>query len=143
MQREYDVVVVGARVAGSTLAALLGDLGVRVLLVERVRFPRSTISTHFFRGAGLVAVLDRLDLLDEVLALGCPRIVREWDFGFGAPGPVEGPPQRAGNAGFGLSVRRAPLDELLLERARRRRRSMWRSRRPCEGCCGTATGSAA
>jgi len=119
MQGGYDVVVVGARVAGSTLAALLGDLGVRVLLVERVRFPRSTISTHFFRGAGLVAVLDRLVLLDEVLALGCPRIVREWDFGFGAPGPVEGPPQRAGDAGFGLSVRRAPLDELLLERARR------------------------
>ncbi len=119
MSREYDVVVVGARVAGSTLAALLGDLGVRVLLVERVRFPRSTISTHFFRGAGLVAVLDRLGLLEEVLALGCPRITREWDFGFGSPGPEEGPPQRAGDVGFGLSVRRAPLDELLLERARR------------------------
>ena len=119
MSREYDVVVVGARVAGSTLAALLGDLGVRVLLVERVRFPRSTISTHFFRGAGLVAVLDRLGVLDEVLSLRPPRITREWDFGFGSPGPDEGPPQRAGDIGFGLSVRRAPLDELLLERARR------------------------
>src|SRR6476620_4487155 len=119
MSREYDVVVVGARVAGSTLAALLGDLGVRVLLVERVRFPRSTISTHFFRGSGLVAVLDRLGLLDEVLALSPPRITREWDFGFGSPGPDEGRPPRAGDSGFGLSVRRAPLDELLLERARR------------------------
>lgn len=119
MRREYDVIVVGSRVAGAITAALLGERGVRVLLVERVRFPRSTISTHFFRGSGLVAVLHRLGMLDEVLALGCPRIVREWSFGFGAPGPDEGPPQDAGEIGFGLSVRRAPLDELLLERARR------------------------
>jgi menaquinone-9 beta-reductase len=119
VQREYDVIVVGGRVAGSVLAALLGDRGARVLLAERVRFPRSTISTHFFRGAGLVAVLERLGILDEVLALGCPRITREWDFGFGSPGPEEGPPQNAGEAGFGLSVRREPLDALLLERARR------------------------
>src|SRR4051794_26896483 len=119
MRRKYEVIVVGARVAGATVAALLGEAGVRVLLVERVRFPRSTISTHFFRGSGLVAVLDRLGILDEVLALGCPRITREWDFGFGSPGPTEGPPQNAGEIGYGLSVRRAPLDNLLLERARR------------------------
>lgn len=64
----YDAVVIGARIAGSTVAALLGDDGARVLLVERVRFPRTTISTHFFRGAGPVAILDRLTILDDVLA---------------------------------------------------------------------------
>ena len=115
----YDAVVIGARIAGSTVAALLGDVGARVLLVERVRFPRTTISTHFFRGAGLVAILDRLTILDDVLALGCPPLRREWSFGFGSPGPDEGPPQLPGDAGFGLSVRRAPLDNLLLERAAR------------------------
>jgi flavin-dependent dehydrogenase len=51
----YDAIVVGGRVAGSTAAAILGEHGQRVLLVERVRFPRPTISTHFFRGEGLVA----------------------------------------------------------------------------------------
>ena len=115
----YDAIVIGARIAGSTVAAPLGDRGASVLLVERVRFPSTTISTHFFRGAGLVAVLDRLSVLDEVLALGCPPLHREWSFGFGAAGPEEGPPQDPGDAGYCLSVRRAPLDNLLLARARR------------------------
>ena len=61
----YDAVVVGGRVAGATVAALVGDRGLRVLPVERVRFPSTTISTHFFRGAGLVAVLDRLGVLER------------------------------------------------------------------------------
>jgi len=115
----YDAIVVGGRVAGATVAALLGDRGLRILLVERVRFPSATISTHFFRGAGLVAVLDRLDVLERVLSLGCPPFRREWSHGFGTPGPDETPPQEPGDAGFGLSVRRAPLDQLLLERAAR------------------------
>src|SRR5262249_31595223 len=37
--RPWDVIVVGARVAGSTLAAYLGQAGLRVLLLERARFP--------------------------------------------------------------------------------------------------------
>jgi flavin-dependent dehydrogenase len=115
----YDAVVVGGRIAGSTAAALLGGFGLTVLLVERVRFPRTTISTHFFRGEGLVAVLDRLSILDEVLALGSPPLRREWSFGFGAPGPEEGPPQSPGDAGFCLSVTRGPLADLLLQRAAR------------------------
>jgi menaquinone-9 beta-reductase len=115
----YDVIVIGGRIAGATVAALLGDRGASVLLVERVRFPSTTISTHFFRGEGLVDVLGRLHILDRVLELGCPPLRREWSFGFGSPGPEEGPPQKPGEAGFCLSVRRAPLDELLLERAAR------------------------
>jgi menaquinone-9 beta-reductase len=115
----YDAIVVGGRVAGSIVAALLGDRGLRVLLVERVRFPRSTISTHFFRGSGLVSLLDRLGVLEQTLAFGCPKLAREWTFGFGSEGPEQTPPQEAGDLGFGLSVRRAPLDELLLERAAR------------------------
>jgi menaquinone-9 beta-reductase len=113
----YDAVVVGGRISGSIVAALLGDLGASVLLVERVRFPSTTISTHFFRGGGLVGVLERLCVLDRVLALGCPPLRREWSFGFGSAGPDEGPPQDPGAAGFCLSVRRAPLDQLVLERA--------------------------
>ena len=37
--RPWDVIVVGARVAGSTLAAYLGKAGLRTLLIDRVRFP--------------------------------------------------------------------------------------------------------
>ena len=35
IQNSYDVIIVGARVAGSILAAMLGDAGIRVLLIDR------------------------------------------------------------------------------------------------------------
>ncbi|MCA1670071.1 MAG: FAD-dependent monooxygenase, partial [Thermomicrobia bacterium] len=50
MDQEYDALIVGARVAGATLAILLGDAGYRVLLVDRASFPSPTLSTHYFRG---------------------------------------------------------------------------------------------
>lgn len=114
---EYDVVIIGARVAGAIAAALLGDAGARVLLVDRVSFPSSTVSTHFFRGAGLVSVLDRLDLLSGVLGLGCPPLVREFHYRDGDARPEIGPPQEPGAIGYCLSVRREPLDQMLVERA--------------------------
>src|SRR3954454_25172100 len=77
MRSRYDVTVVGARDAGSTLAALLAEAGLSVLLLDRARFPSTTCSTHLFRGGGMGGALVRLGLLDEVLALGCPALVRE------------------------------------------------------------------
>jgi flavin-dependent dehydrogenase len=114
---EYDVVVVGARVAGATLAACLGDSGIRTLLIDSAGFPSSTLSTHFFRGSGLVSVLDRLDVLEEVRSLGPPPLVREYQFQDGLSDYVASPPQAPGAIGFNLSVRREPLDHLLLQRA--------------------------
>lgn len=114
---EYDVIVVGSRVAGATLAALLGDAGASVLLIDRSGFPSSTPSTHFFRGAGMVAVLERLDVLARVLELGCPRLTHQWTHLKGNPEPIDGPPQNPGDKGYCLSVRREPLDQILVERA--------------------------
>ena len=119
MRDHYDVIVVGARVAGSTLAALLGDAGMTVLLLDRARFPSTTVSTHFFRGAGMVSVLERLGVLDAVLELGCPPLTREFNYEDGGTEPSEDPPQDPGTLGYCLSVRREPLDFILLERARR------------------------
>lgn len=117
LTERYDVIVVGARIGGSTLAALLGDAGISVLLLDRGRFPSTTPSTHFFRGAGMVGVLERLGVLDEVLALGCPPLTREFNYSDGGAEPVEGPPQDPGTVGYCLSVRREPLDFTLLKRA--------------------------
>ena len=113
----YDALVVGARVAGATLAALLGDAGCRVLLVDRDCFPNPTLSTHYFRGGRAVSILKRLGVLDEVLALGCPPLTCEYRFTGGAKEPIVAPAQQPGDVTYCLSVRRAPLDHLLLRRA--------------------------
>lgn len=114
---DVDVLIVGARVAGSTAATLLGQSGYRVLLVDAATFPSDTISTHFFRGAGLGSVLARIDLLDSVLALDCPPLTLQYDYEGSDPTPVLGPPQDPGDLGFGLSCRRLGIDALLAERA--------------------------
>jgi menaquinone-9 beta-reductase len=62
MQNSWDVVIVGARCAGATLATHLARAGVRTLLLEAS--PRGTnlpLSTHFIQPPG-VAALGRLGL---------------------------------------------------------------------------------
>ena len=61
--------------------------------------------------------MDRLGVLDHVLALGPPPLARELNYADGAP-IRWGPPQHPGAIGYCLSVRRAPLDSVLVERAR-------------------------
>ena len=117
MEVECDVLVVGARVAGSISAALLGRAGYRVLLVDRAHFPSSTLSTHYFRGGRLGSVLASLGVLDEVLALGSPPLICDYNYEGNDPTPDVTPPQDPGDVGFALSVRREPLDHLLVQRA--------------------------
>ena len=112
-----DVAIVGARIGGAVLAALLGDAGYRVLLVDAARFPSDTTSTHFFRGAGLVAVLARLGVLEAALAHGSPQLARHYSY-YGDAQPVEEPPQDPGELGYCLSIRRLPVDAIVLDRAR-------------------------
>src|SRR5919109_4386214 len=101
---DYDVLIVGARLAGSALAALLGDAGYEGLLVDRASFPSPTLSTHFFRGGRAGAVLQRLGVLEEVLALDSPPLVRELRFHTDTCAPTINPPQVPGDLGYGLSV---------------------------------------
>lgn len=69
----YDVVVIGARCAGSPAAMLFARQGYRVLLLEKARFPQDTLSSHYIHQPG-VALLDRWGLLDELRAAGCQPI---------------------------------------------------------------------
>lgn len=116
---EVDVLIVGARVAGSILATLLGQAGHHVVVVDRARFPSATISTHFFRGAWCVSALDAIGVLPEVLATGAPPLVREYNAdALDGTWSVD-PPQDPGPVGYCLSVRRETLDAILVERARR------------------------
>lgn len=105
--------VVGGRVAGSLTAAYLAAQGRTVLVLEARRFPSATMSTHFFRGDGLVRSLADVGVLPEVLATGAPELRSELFFAEQDTAPSLGPPQEPGDAGFGLSVRRETLDAIL------------------------------
>lgn len=69
----YDVIVIGARCAGSPAAMLLARQGYRVLLLEKVRFPQDKLSSHYIHQPG-VALLGRWGLLDELRDAGCRPI---------------------------------------------------------------------
>lgn len=116
MTGDVDVVVVGGRIAGCLTAIRLAARGASVRLLESRDFPSDTLSTHFFRGDGLVRSLDEVGVLDEVLATGAPPLACEYFSVDGSPF-AQGPPQEPGSVGYCLSVRRSTLDTILARRA--------------------------
>jgi menaquinone-9 beta-reductase len=71
MEERFDLIVVGARCAGSPLATLTARAGMRVCLVDRARFPSDTPSTHGIQPAG-VKVLAQLGVLEDLLKVAPP-----------------------------------------------------------------------
>ncbi len=69
----YDVIVVGARMAGSATAALLAQQGARVLLLERSTLPAPTVSCPIIYGNSL-QIFDEMGVLPAVEAIGAPKI---------------------------------------------------------------------
>jgi flavin-dependent dehydrogenase len=109
----YDVIVVGARCAGSPVAMLLARVGYRVLVVDRATFPSDTVSTHLIHPPG-VAALRRWGLLDRVIATGCPPI-HTYSFDFG-PFTLSGRPG-TNDTPVAYGPRRIVLDKLLVDAA--------------------------
>jgi flavin-dependent dehydrogenase len=110
---QYDVIVVGARCAGSPTAMLLARRGYRVLALDRATFPSDTVSTHLVHPPG-IAALARWGLLDRLVLTGCPPIdTYVFDFGpfalSGTPGTEEHP--------VAYAPRRTVLDQLLVQAA--------------------------
>ena len=113
MTNAFDVIVVGARCAGSPTAMLLARKGYRVLVVDRATFPSDTVSTHILHPLG-VSALARWGLLDRLAVTGCPPIhTYAFDFGpftiAGVPGTAEAP--------VAYCPRRTILDKLLVDTA--------------------------
>lgn len=112
----YDVIVVGARVAGAATAMLLARQGLRVLAVDRVSFPRDTISSHQLQIPG-VALLHRWGLLGKLTAAGTPPARRvRFDVGGGLVMNGRFPAYEGVDALY--SPRRTLLDTILVEAAR-------------------------
>lgn len=110
----HDVVVVGARCAGSSTARLLAERGHDVVVVDRADFPSDTLSTHGIARGGVVQ-LSRWGLLDQVLASGAPPI-REVRFVTDAADFTRPLKERAG-VDLLVAPRRAVLDGILIEAA--------------------------
>ncbi len=88
----YDVIVIGARCAGSPTAMLFARQGYRVLLLEKAKFPQDTLSSHYLHMQG-VALLNRWGLLDRVRDSGAQPITRQ---SYQGPGVrIEGSPCRS------------------------------------------------
>ena len=110
----YDVIIVGARCAGSPTAMLLARMGYRVLLLDRANFPSDVPRCHFIQLPG-IALLQRWGLLDNIKASNCPAIpfVR---FDVGPFALVNSPSSTSGNAGS-YGPRRTVLDKILIDAA--------------------------
>ncbi len=108
----YDVAVIGAGVAGSVCAALLGRSGYRVLLIDKATFPRTKIcgeglmpaGRQLLQDLGLAERLTRAGARDfSALRFHLPnRRILELDF---SDGPVSAP---------GCVLSRETLDHLLV-----------------------------
>ena len=111
----YDVIVIGARVAGAATAMLLARRGANVLTVDKAAFPSDTLSTHQVQLPG-IAKLERWGLLSRIAAAGTPatRRVR-----FDSGGVVlEGTYPEFEGVDAVYSPRRTLLDTILVEAAR-------------------------
>ena len=113
-EEQFDIVVVGARVAGSATARLLALGGLRVLVVDKASFPSDTVSTH---GVGPIGgqLLQRWGLLDDVLATGVPR---EYSVAL-KMGDVDMEMQVPAGAFPPICPRRSVLDDILVQAARK------------------------
>jgi flavin-dependent dehydrogenase len=115
MHAPYDVLVVGARVAGAATAMLLARAGLRVLVVDQSRPGSDTLSTHAFMRGGVIQ-LSRWGLLDELRAAGTPPVRRTVIRYGDREEVVEIKPMPHCDALY--APRRTTLDPLLVEAAR-------------------------
>ncbi|WP_159928749.1 MULTISPECIES: NAD(P)/FAD-dependent oxidoreductase [Nocardia] len=109
-----DVVVVGARCAGSAAAIAFARAGRDVLALDAARFPSDTLSTHLLWPGG-VAELRRVGALQRVRQLGAPPLTTAFAAGGGyqvrsAFTPVDG-------IDYAMCVRRTGLDAALVATA--------------------------
>jgi 2-polyprenyl-6-methoxyphenol hydroxylase-like FAD-dependent oxidoreductase len=110
-----DVIVVGARCAGSAVATALAHAGRRVVALDRARFPADTISTHLMWPGG-IAELRSLGALERVRALGAPPMPVAFAGGGGIEIQTGYTP--VGGIDYAMCVRRIGLDAALVATAR-------------------------
>jgi flavin-dependent dehydrogenase len=110
-----DVVIVGARCAGSPLAMLLARMGYKVMVLDASRFPSDTLSTHQIWPLG-VAALHRWGLWREIAAAD-PGICHS-GLNRMPGGTLKGPWHAVQGIDYTINLRRVKLDWILIQAAR-------------------------
>lgn len=114
-KNQYDVIIAGARCAGSATAMLLAKHGLRVLVVDPARRGSDTLSTHALMRSAVMQ-LHRWKLLPAIKRSGAPA-VRRTTFHYGSEVvPVEIRPKGGVDALY--APRRTVLDRVLADAAR-------------------------
>ncbi|MBW7476457.1 NAD(P)/FAD-dependent oxidoreductase [Paenibacillus oenotherae] len=111
---DYDVIIVGARVAGSSLAYECSKAGLSVLLLDKGSFPSDILSTHNFFNNSL-AMLREMGVLDRLLGTGTPTYRRahiQFDESI-----IDGEYPEATGEKDCLCIRRTHLDHILFQHA--------------------------
>jgi flavin-dependent dehydrogenase/pimeloyl-ACP methyl ester carboxylesterase len=115
-ERGYDVAVVGAGLAGCTVATLLSRSGARVALLDQRPDASSykTMCTHFIQ-ASATPTIERLGLAERIEAAGGVRNgIEAWTrYGWTIPRP-DGDYR---HPAYGYSIRREKLDPMVRELA--------------------------
>jgi len=113
---DQPVVIVGAGPAGSSLAIRLRKFGLPVSLIERYRFPRQKLCGEFISPECLNHFAE-LGVLDEMVSAGGDRVYETVFYETGGAS-ISVPSRWFDESGFALSLSRARMDNILLERAK-------------------------
>lgn len=113
--KDFDAIIVGARVAGSAAAILLARHGRRVLLVDKDAFPSDRLSTHIVLGGG-AKVLGRMGVIEMLERAGGMRFDRMRTIGPGFD--YSGALARDGGDNRGLCLGRSLMDAAMIDAAR-------------------------
>jgi flavin-dependent dehydrogenase len=118
MKQHYDVIVIGGGPGGAVAGMLLGRAGVRVLVVEKAKFPRFHIGESML--PRLFPLMEELGLAEQVRTL--PHVDK-----YGAEFGIGDDPNTSRFSflegllpgALTFNVERAVLDEMLLDETRR------------------------
>jgi len=114
----YDVIIVGGRPAGSTLAARLGQAGLRTLLLERATLPSRPPASSPAIYAKTMQMLDEIGADEAEYARGTPRFTR-WITDYRDAFTIVNRVPRAFGRDYGYAIDRARFDAALWRTAAR------------------------
>lgn len=117
MTASYDVIIIGGRPAGATLAARLARQGARTLLLERAQFPSLPAASSPIIYAPVMHLLDEIGADENEYARGTPRLRRV--IGDNSQFKATIPIPLADGRNYAYAIDRARFDAALFENARR------------------------